>query len=313
MVDKISNKQVEEALIRSGYLLESRLESILNEDGYYVDANSAYLDSETGKSRELDLYAMGRHQVGSHEYEFIFSVLLIEAVNNPQPIAFLTKESNISFLHHEDIKVVGLPVKIPDKDSHSGWICLSEYLQMNEYHHYCQGRVATQYCSFTQKRNEAGNKEWMAFHDEAHFNNFRTLSVAVEYYKNYLYRGWNKDSTNNLNLEFHYPVVVLQGELLEVRQDNGKVNVQSVDHIQYRRTSIVDSREINYQIDVVTENYFPEFLKIVRTELENTADLLDKHYASVCTAINTIIKLAKQARTFAEIKAAFDFDLRSGK
>jgi hypothetical protein len=66
---------------------------------------------------------------------------------------------------------------------------------MNEYHHYCQGRVATQYCSFTQKKNDSGNKEWMAFHEETHFNSFRTLSVAVEYYKDYLYRGWNKDST----------------------------------------------------------------------------------------------------------------------
>ena len=92
------------------------------------------------------------------EDDFVFNVLLIEAVNNPQPIAFITKESQVSFLHHEDIKVAGLPIKIPDKDSPNGWVFLPEYLSMNEYHHYCQGKIATQYCSFKQKKNELGKK-----------------------------------------------------------------------------------------------------------------------------------------------------------
>lgn len=313
MADKITIKQVEDALTRSGYLLESRLDNILHENGFYVDANSAYLDSETGRSRELDLFAMSGHQAGSHEYEFIFGVLLIEAVNNPQPIAFLTKESQVNFLHHEDIKLAGLPVKIPDKISRSGWVCLSEHLKMNEYHHYCQGRIATQYCSFTQKKNDSGNKEWMAFHEETHFNSFRTLSVAVEYYKDYLYRGWNKENTKNLNIEFYYPIVVLQGELLEIQQNKREVNIQLADHIQYRRTSIVNMREINYQIDVVTEDYFPEFLKIIGTELEHTAHLLSENYTSVRAAINTLLKQAKQVNSFDEVKAIFDFDLRSRK
>ena len=100
---------------------------------------------------------------------------------------------------------------------------------------------------------------------------------------------------------------------MEIQQDKGEVNIQLVDHIQYRRTSIVNTRETNYQIDVVTERYFPEFLKMIGAELEHTAGLLDKNYASVRAAINTIIKQAKQAHTFDEVKATFDFDLQSRK
>jgi hypothetical protein len=200
MNDKITITQAEEALTRSGYLLESRLENVLRENGFYVEANSAYLDSETGKSRELDLYAMNA-EMGDSENEFVFSVLLIEAINNPQPIAFITKESQISFLHHEDIKVAGLPIKIPSAASPDEWISLPVYLSMNEYHHYCQVNIATQYCSFKQKKNEAGKKEWMAFHDDIHFNNLQTLLVATEYYKNNLYRGWFSGKPENINME----------------------------------------------------------------------------------------------------------------
>jgi hypothetical protein len=184
---------------------------------------------------------------------------------------------------------------------------------MNEYHHYCQGRIATQYCSFMQKKSDSGNKEWMAFHEEAHFNSFQVLSLAVEYYKDYLYRGWNKDNTRTFNMEFYYPIVVLQGELLEVQQEKGNVNIQSVDHIQYRRTSIVNARESNYQIDVITERYFPKLLNMIRAELEHTSRLLDEKYAHMRVAVKTIIEQAKRANTFDEIKAAFDFDLRSRK
>ncbi len=307
MNDKISIDQVEEALGRSGYLLESRLEKVLRENGFYVEANSSYLDSETGKSRELDLFAMNGYGIGSNEVEYIFSVLLIEAVNNPQPIAFITKESQISPLHREDILVAGLPIKIPDKASRNGWVFLPEYLAMNEYHHYCQGHVATQYCSFMQKKNDLKKKEWMAFHDEVHFNSFRTLCVAVEYFKDALYRGWTIGNSETINMEFYYPVVVVQGELLEVQPGEGCINIQPTDHIQYRRTSIVGTREISYQIDVVTELYVPNLLSIIRAELEHTVGLLDKVHTKVHAAISKIIEQAKRANNYEEIRAAFDF------
>ena len=99
MADKISSEEIKDALTRSGYLLESRLEKALRENGFYVEANSAYLDSETSKSRELDLYAMNGYVINPQYYESLYSNLIIEAVNNPQPIAFITKESQIAPLN----------------------------------------------------------------------------------------------------------------------------------------------------------------------------------------------------------------------
>ena len=154
-------------------------------------------------------------------------------------------------------------------------------------------------------------KEWMAFHDDIHFNNFRTLSFAVEYYKNALYRGWNKSSKNTINMEFYYPIVVVQGELLEVQPSETGVNIQATDHIQYRQTSIVNSKDVNYQIDVVTEHFLPNLLSIIDSELEKTIYLLSKEQAIVSTAINKIIELAKRAKNQNELRAAFDLHLIS--
>jgi hypothetical protein len=305
-MDRISSEEITDALLRSGYLLESRLESVLRENGFYVETNSAYSDPESAKSRELDLFAMKGYRVGQYDHELVYSILLIEAVNNPQPIAFITKESQISPLHREDIKVAGLPVKLPDNSLNDNWIFLPEYLEMNEYHHYCQGRVATQYCSFIQKKNDLSKKEWMASHDETHFNNFQTLSLAIEYFQDVLYSAWKKDA-DAINLEFYYPLIVVQGGLLEVRSSGENITIKPIDHIQYRRTSVVGVKELNYQIDVITERYLLEYLNIIKSEMEKTVQQLGKQESEVRAAIKRIVAQAKNAVTYHEVKASLSY------
>lgn len=149
-LNNITLNEAKEALQRSGYLLESRLETVLSKRHYYVEANEAYPDPESGKARELDLYAMSAHRAGPDDHDFIFHVLLVECINNPQPVVFLTKNPQAGFLHHQDIKMAGLPVKIPDEKQRNQWESLSDFLDMSKYHHYCRGRVATQFCSFVR-------------------------------------------------------------------------------------------------------------------------------------------------------------------
>ncbi len=302
-MDKISSDEIKDALLRSGYLLESRLETTIRENGYYVEANSAYLDPESTKSRELDLFAMKGYRVSFYDYELIYSVLLIEAINNPQPIAFITKESQVSPLHREDIKVAGLPVKFPNNELDSSWIFLPEYLGMNEYHHYCQERIATQYCSFTQKKSD---KEWMASHDETHFNNFRTLSLAIEYFQDVLYKSW-KIGADAINLEFYYPLIVVQGELLEVSSNREDITINPANHIQYRWTSIIDMKEFNYQIDVITENYLSDYLNIIKGEMEQTSHLFKENETEVRRAIKKIIAQSENAVTSNDVKAVLSY------
>jgi hypothetical protein len=301
---KISLEVTKEALLRSGYLLEQRLETVLRRRGYYVEANEAYPDPETGKSRELDMYAINAVKAGPEERDFIFSVLLAECVNNPQPIAFITKHPQVAFLHQQEVRLAGLPVKIPRANSYKSSDPLPEYLAMEKYHHYCKGRVSTQFCSFTEKKRQ-GSSEWMASHEDHHFDSFRKLAAAVDYHSSEHFKNWKFGGKEFVNLEFYYPLLVVQGELLDVRQGNS-LRVTPTNHIQYRMSLSSGQKQKTYQIDVVTERYFARYLKLVNAELSRTARLLRRRHRPVRKAVEWIVRNAKRYRSPDKIRAAMD-------
>jgi len=153
--NKISRQDIRDAILRSGYLIESRVEAILRQKWGYVETNTSYGDPLTGNPRELDVYAMSATNTGPDDFDYIFGVLLIECINNPQPLVMLTKEPLMPLFHHTEIKLSGLPVKIIDTNR---WQRLSDFLGMAKYHHYCKGRVATQFCSFLSKKTGTKNQ-----------------------------------------------------------------------------------------------------------------------------------------------------------
>lgn len=302
--DRISLDEAKDALLRSGYLLESRLETVLSKRGYYVEANEVYPDPETGKTREFDLYAMAAHRAGPDEYDFIFHVLLVECINNLQPVVFLTKEPQAGFLHHQEVKMAGLPVKIPDKERRGEWESLADFLDMSRYHHYCKGRVATQFCSFLKKKN---SQEWMATHDEEHFDALRKLSAVTEHAINKNFTNWTISAKERINIELYYPVVVLQGDLLEARADGKSLKLLKAEHVQFRRSTIAGKEELTFQIDVVTEKHFPRYLKLIEKEMEKTARLLRRRYSRVEDAIRRIVRGTRRLRSPEKIKKALEF------
>jgi hypothetical protein len=302
--DRISLDEVKDALLRSGYLLENRLETVLSKRGFYVDANEAYPDPETGKAREFDLYAMAAHQAGPKDYDFIFTVLLIECINNPQPLLFLTKKPQAAFLHNQEVKMAGLPLKFPDKKHRNQWESLAEFLEMSEYHHYCKGRVATQFCSFVRKKN---SPDWMATHDEEHFDALRELSAVTEHTVNNTFTHWTIDAKERINIEFYYPVLVLQGDLLEARAEGKSLTLLPTKHVQFRRSTMSGKQEQTFQIDVVTEKAFPKFLKLIETEMGKTARLLRRRHLRVEDAIGRIVRDARRLRSPDKIRKALEF------
>ena len=300
----ISRKEMRESLLRSGYLLESRLETVLRKNGYYVETNAAFPDAESGKSRELDAYAMSAVSAGREERDFVFAVLLIECINNPQPVAFITKDPQVAFLHYEEVKLAGIPVKIPIEGQRDSWESLPYFLGMDKYHHYCRGRIATQYCSFAQKKNL---QEWMASHDDAHFDAFKKVCAAAEHYISAHFKSWVFNGRENINVEFYYPIVIFQGQLIDVRLGRETLALTRADHVQFRRSAFVGEQEVDYQIDVVTERFFPKFLKIVENEQTKTARLMKQRQKKVRKAISTIVRRAKRLRSPEKIRETMEF------
>jgi hypothetical protein len=295
-----------DALLRSGYLLESRVESQLREHWGYVEANATYLDPGTGQSREFDACATIAENAGPNEYDFLFGVLLLECINNPQPLVVLTKEPLVPSLHHEEVKIAGLPIKVPDKKRRNGWRRLSDFLGMKNYHHYCRGRVGTQFCSFVKKKGgQVG--EWTAKHEDAHYDSFRKLCDVADYHIDKHFKSWAFGGKEHVNIELYYPIVVLQGELLDARETRRSVRLRSADHLQFRRSVATKGWDTDYQIDVVRERFLPRYLKLIRAELLRTAWLLRRRHRVVRSAIEKIVEEAKDADSPEQIRRSMDY------
>jgi hypothetical protein len=186
-----------------------------------------------------------------------------------------------------------------------GWIGLADYLGLEKYHHYCQGRVGTQFCTFTKKKGS----EWMAVHEGSHFDSFKKLCEVVEYKINKHFNEWvprNKEK-EFVNVQMYLPVIVVQGELLDARLAKRSLAFRSADHIQFRRSVAQRAREANYQIDIIRERFLPRYVSMVEEELQKTAALLRRRSKTIRKAIDQIMEEADQADAGGRCREVLDF------
>ena len=76
----------------------------------------------------------------------------------------------------------------------------------------------------------------MATHEGAHYDSFRKVCDVVDYQVQKNFTHWRFDGDENVNIEIYYPVIILQGELLEARETKKSVTLRSAAHLQFRRS-----------------------------------------------------------------------------
>lgn len=288
---KISRKEMRDAIRRSGYLLEQQVEPILREQGYYVETNAAFLDCETGKSREIDIFAITAVPVYTGD-SFIFPVLLCECENNEQPVVFFSKEPLVGFLYREDVKFSGMPVKLWTGKK---YVKLSEFLGLEKFHHYCKNAVATQYCTFHRPKDRSS---WLALHPEEQHRTFDSLIKAMEHQINEHYKSWvmpDKADEEPVNIQIYYPLVILAGDLYCAQVKGNSLDLRKAKHAQYRKELFLprSNRAEAYQIDVITQRYLPEYLRMVDFEVSRIKRVLQRKEKTVLYSVRKIIEEAK--------------------
>jgi len=282
---KISIPEMRETLLHSTYLLETRVHALLRERWLWAEANPSYKDPKTDQFSDFDIYSATSVNAGDDE-DLIFGALLIECVNNPQPLALMTKDCFSPRLHHLDIKFAGIPVKLMDNKGQ--WKTLPESLKMQEYHHYYNGFVATQFCSF-QHKNTGRKNEWVAVHEGNHFDSIIKLCDVTDYLIERRSNNLTRKNNDDIYIEFYYPVLVLQGDLIEAFANKRSLSVRQSNHLKLRRSVKCGEKQTSYQIDIIKERYLPEYLSRVEEELNQTADLLKHNNKIVRQSINKII------------------------
>ncbi len=279
---EITDTEMKGALSRSGYLLEARVEDLLLNRGYQLDANIGYPDPLEGKTRELDARAMkGSILEDRHS---VWATLLIECSNNLQPLVLMTKAQSDPLVH-EAVPCCGLPLTISGESVQSR-------LSLQDFHHYCKGTVATQFCSFQQKKD---TKEWMACHDEGQWSSIKKLGDALVHDARQLKATWVPGESDDepINLTFYYCALVLQGRLVHVDARAAEPDPRVAALGVLRRAVSWHRKSQDYFIDFVTEAALPAYLDLVDQEL---GDLARRVGAALGDFKRAASEVAKQRR-----------------
>ena len=307
--EQMTDAQRDEAVLRSGYLLEYRVGQLLEKLGWSTQVNAPFLDARTNVSREFDVLSLQGEQAGPHDADVVFGVLLIECINNPQPLACFVRTGDLLLPEEWLVKLSGTPIKLPPSSGVRAldqWTPLPVVLRMHEYHHAClAGQFATQYCSFEWSKHK---KKWMALHDEAHFGVLSVLIAATQYHIEVHYSSWSpgKPEQEPINIQMYYPILVLQGELLSVRPTRRGLLTRSVSHVRLRYSVVRAQREEYYMIDIVTERAIRRLVRTIANEVTETARRLCKPTMSRRMKQGARL-LAKAARKQSDCRAVFEY------
>jgi len=272
--------EITQALHRSGYLLEVRVCDVLREQFGRTWPNSFYEDPNTKIPRELDFYAERVQRSGPREDDLISSILIVECVNNPHPIAFFVDGKRSKLSTPTPFVITGAPGPPPSAGRTAGDRNAGGLLSLTRFHHYACTSFATQYCTFVQKK--AKPFEWMATHLDAIHDCFSKLCAAVDYYtRRQVATSKSTEPSTSLNIRVYYPLLVLQGQLLQVRL-NDHVELMETLHIQFQQTAAISGELQPVRIDVVQEKYLADYIATLKLELEKMGRASRAVYTRPC-------------------------------
>lgn len=301
---KIRRSEMLSAIRKSGYLLEQRVFPVLERSGYYVDPNPAFKDSNTGKSREYDFRAMSAIKVFREEYEFLYTFVIGECMNNDQPVVFFETNPIVNFLFCDDLRCAGIPLYFADPEE-DGDVSLQDFFRLDKFHHYCNGLYSTQYCNL--KLKSKGVSEWMAWHDEEHHSIFNSLINATEFETGQWFANWvlpDEDKEEFFELKLFYPLLILRGDLFTCKQSKNRPILTKQQHVQFRREVARGNSSETYHIDVIVESYVPKYLEILDKESDALVRRLRRKKRDVRNAIE---RITNKARDLASKEARPDF------
>ena len=294
---ELTETVMKDVIARSGYLLEKRVATLLRKSGYKVDSNRGFVDSETSKSREYDVYAYKEIEVYGAGSNGVYPTLICECKNNPFPVVFFAQEEETFKPLQDEVRSSGIPCKIW---KHNKYISIQELTGVLTFHHYCAPKVpvATQYCNFAKKKDDS---EWEALHSDESNDIFRTLAKTLEQEINADFNNmkqWfvpEEMEKEFIDLSFYYPVLILQGDIYSAHIGEGEghnsLNFKKCNHVQYNPEfySIDDNEVISYHIDIITEKFLPDYIKLVEAEMSTIKSVLQQQKQSVLRSIDKIV------------------------
>lgn len=262
----ISKEQIKNALKNSGYLLEDRVNKILGSLNWDTIPNTRYKDDLTGIEREIDIFALLNVCEIEEHLDHINSSLLIECMNNKEPVAFfenLPKQPN---------RIAALNFNVFNENF---WNILS--WAQKELNSEPNLIYSSQYCSFQQVQSlkKEFNEGWIAMHPNEKHDSLNSLFKYIKYHKEQFKNMKNTSGSGYISGFYYRPLVVLQGELISVEQSHD-ILLHEREHIKYQIPK-TDNDGRYFTIDIITENYLQRYLNYIAEEDKVIAKMINKH------------------------------------
>ena len=264
-----TRKQIKKAIRQSGYLLEQRICPIIDKNGFFTIPNDQYQDQDTGKSREIDVYAIKLNSLYKKEFEDTFKIiLLIECKNNSTPVVFFSHISPTPKGVIGYIDLNGYPDGIYDEET-KYVESIEDYFNFNKFHHnYKVEWFASQFCQLKSRRGGKKQKiEWAVSH-EGLYESIESLVKATNYYSSELKKEvvLDEESKDIIHLGMIYPILLFAGKIFDYRIYGKKYRLYKKKHLMLYKT--IESKTIRgtYHIDVIQEDYLQKFLDIIKEE-----------------------------------------------
>lgn len=279
-----------DALNRSGYLLEQRVEQFFCNNRYHISNNNYFVDDGTNKLREIDLVAEtsdGRLRSMNHDVTGTLTYKLIcECENNPQPAVFFLSKGKYPEGGQGLFDVTIPHITLPDNasaDEHYRWgESLLNSQNVFQEHHFFNMPFSTQYCSFLPKDQYKPEGKWIAKHlDEQHetFTNLMKGAAFISEKDAGHIKQYPTFYYGNYQVYLYYPVLILQNQLYTAQATADGVDLQECDHLVYWRNHKIENSEHLFGIDVIRESYLPTYLKLIEDEVEKMhVELLKNPY-----------------------------------
>ena len=217
-----TEKEILEALNRSGYMLESEITKQLADLGFFVESNQTTLDPLTGKSREIDLLAeFYEYDREKTDNKIVASTRFVfEIKNNTFPFVLLTKmEFSPNIEIWDALKIVSTIPEGVDFSVYSGFYELLIGKNNKE--------LFTQYCSFSKKK---ANEELMALHPENIYAGLSKIThFCEEVLENRVRERTDRHIEEYLRNFLYLPVLLIKEDLYELEISQSGTRLKKVE------------------------------------------------------------------------------------
>lgn len=254
-----TSDEVISALNRTGFLLESRAAKTLREAGFYVRVNDAFPDPESGKSREIDVYASIDLDVTRPPVDFTISgEVVLECKNSSAPFV-LIGDRNHSPVYDSDAVILGfdpLSLTFPGARFRSMYPELGLYSPSGY-------RAPGDFIGHQLIRMSRTSGTWKADNSSVYDSILYPLAKAFQYRHELNTEedeGGSYHEWTYLHLIYIFPVIVTAGQVLTVDVGEDEPQVNAVPWASLTRS--FSSKDLNADLmaDVVSFEYYEDYL-----------------------------------------------------